>query len=184
VLGISGSLRAASLNTAALRAAAELAPPDMRLEIADLAGIPLYNADEEATGLPAAVQQLRAHIAAADALVIATPEYNYSMSAALKNAIDWVSRPPRPHPLDGKPLAILGAGGRLGTARAQMHLRQVANGLGMLVLPRPEVFIIRASEKFDAAGQLTDQATRDEISAMLVALAAWTRRLTSPRSAG
>jgi chromate reductase, NAD(P)H dehydrogenase (quinone) len=177
ILGISGSLRARSFNTAALRAAGELLPAGATLEIADLAGLPFYDGDLEAAGgFPPPVQALRARVAAADALLFATPEYNYSVSGALKNAIDWVSRPPST-PLDGKPAALLGAGGTMGTSRAQYHLRQILVHSNFLTLPKPEVYIIRAREKFDAEGTLTDPATREHLAALLVALVAWTRRL-------
>lgn len=177
VLGFSGSLRKGSYNTGLLRAAAELVPDGMTLEIFDLAPIPLYNGDVEAAGAPEAVRQFKAAIAAADALLIATPEYNYSIPGVLKNAIDWASRPPQNSPFSGKPLAIMGAGGMMGTSRAQFHLRQVAVFVNLLPLNKPEVTIQRASEKFDKEGNLTDVASRQQIRALLEALAAWTRRL-------
>jgi len=177
VLGISGSLRKASFNTAVLRAAVELAPPGMTVETADLRAIPLYDEDVRAAGLPDAVQTLREAIAAADALLIVTPEYNFSIPGVLKNAIDWASRPPN-QPFAGKPLAIMGAsGGGGGTMRAQYHLRQVAVFLDLHPLNKPEVFVRSAQDKVDASGTLTDEATRKVIAEQLVALAAWTRRL-------
>jgi chromate reductase, NAD(P)H dehydrogenase (quinone) len=176
-LGISGSLRKGSFNSAALRAAAELAPEGMTLEIADIAEIPLYNDDVRAQGYPAPVQRLRERIAAADALLFATPEYNYSMSGVLKNIIDWASRPPDP-PVIGKPVAIMGASpGLWGTSRAQYHLRQCFVFLNMFPVNKPEVLIAQAGNKFDAGGKLTDQTTRDLIGQLLVALRDWTRRL-------
>ena len=177
VLGFAGSLRKASYNRAALQAAVELAPPDTRLETFDLRGIPLYDGDVEAAGLPEAVRRFRERIAAADALLIVTPEYNYSMAGVLKNAIDWASRPPD-QPFHGKPVAILGASmGGFGTARAQYHLRQTCVYLNMLPLNKPEVFIAAAHQKVDAAGRLKDEPARASIRALLEALAAWTRRL-------
>ena len=177
VLGISGSLRKGSYNTAALRAAAELVPEGMTLEIADIGEIPLYNDDVRLQGFPPPTQKLRAQIGAADALLFATPEYNYSMSGVLKNAIDWASRPPDP-PIIGKPVGIMGAAQSLwGTVRAQYHLRQCCVFLNMLPLNKPEVFIAQSANKFDAQGKLTDQATRDFIAQLLVALRDWTRRL-------
>jgi chromate reductase, NAD(P)H dehydrogenase (quinone) len=177
VLALSGSLRQDSHNTAALHAAAELAPAGMTIQLYDLAAIPLYNEDVRAAGEPAAVRDLRAAIAAADAVLIATPEYNYSIPGVLKNAIDWVSRPPAP-PLHDKPVAIMGASGSgFGTVRAQLHLRQILAWTNAHPLNRPEVHIARAGEKFDAAGRLTDEATRESIAALLQALAAWTLRL-------
>jgi chromate reductase, NAD(P)H dehydrogenase (quinone) len=176
-LGISGSLRQGSLNTAALRAAAELVPDGMTLEIADIGEVPLYNDDVRQAGYPPSVQRLRSQIAAADALLFATPEYNYSMSGVLKNAIDWASRPPDP-PLIGKPVGIMGATPSLwGTGRAQYHLRQCFVFLNMFPVNKPEVLIAQAASKFDAAGKLTDQQTRDIIAQLLVALRDWTLRL-------
>ena len=177
VLGFAGSLRKDSYNAAALRAAAELLPAGMTLELFDLMPLPMYNEDLRAGGDPAPVQEFRARIAAADALLIATPEYNASIPAVLKNAIDWASRPPAP-PLTGKPVAILSAsGGGFGGVRAQQHLRQIAVGTDLLVLNKPQVHIATAGEKFDATGRLTDEPTREQIRALLAALATWTRRL-------
>lgn len=178
VLGISGSLRAGSWNSAALRAAQELAPPGMRIDLADLRALPLYDQDHEARGFPEAVQKLGSQIQAADAVLIATPEYNYSVPGVLKNAIDWVSRLPG-GPFAGKPVAIMGASpGMLGTARAQYHLRQSFVFLRSHVLNGPEVMIAAAHQKFDDAGKLTDAPTREFIAKQLEALAAWTQRLS------
>jgi chromate reductase, NAD(P)H dehydrogenase (quinone) len=177
VVGISGSLRAASYNSGLLRAAAEVLPPGMTLEIADLRPLPMYDGDIEAAGEPEPVTRFKAQIAAADALLIATPEYNYSIPGVLKNAIDWASRPIQTSPFNGKPVAIMGAGGLFGTTRAQLHLRQIAVYLNLLPINKPEVRIVKAWEKFDDAGNLTDEATRAEVRALLDALAAWTRRL-------
>jgi chromate reductase len=179
VLGISGSLRKGSFNTAVLRAAVELAPAGMTIETAEIRDIPPY--DEDLRGdpptFPAAVQTLRERIAASDALLIVTPEYNYSVPGVLKNAIDWASRPPA-HPFAGKPLAIMGAsGGPSGTMRAQYHLRQIAVFLDMHPLNKPEVFVRSAQERIDEHGKLTDEPTRKVIADQLVALAAWTNRL-------
>ncbi len=177
VLGISGSLRKGSYNTAALRAAMSLLPEGMTLEIADISGIPLYNEDVRQAGFPPAVESFRREIAAADALLLATPEYNYSISGVLKNVIDWASRPPD-QPFNGKPVAIMGAAaGMLGTARAQYHLRQCLVFLNMLPVNRPEVFIAQAPTKFDAEGRLTDPVARDLIAQLLRALRDWTIRL-------
>jgi chromate reductase len=177
VLGFSGSLRKGSYNTALLRLAAEVLPANMTLEIFDLAPIPMFNEDVRLAGVPEPVKRFKEQIAAADALLIATPEYNYSIPGVLKNAIDWASRPPESSPLDGKPLAIMGGGGAAGTARAQYHLRQVATVVNMYALNRPEVFIPRVWEKFDANGKLLDNSIRDKIGKWLKALAEWTLRL-------
>jgi chromate reductase, NAD(P)H dehydrogenase (quinone) len=175
VLGICGSLRRGSYNMAALRTAIELKPPGMTIEVADLSAIPLYNEDVRAQGFPPPVESLRRQIKAADALLFATPEYNYSMSGVLKNAIDWASRPPD-QPFAGKPVAIIGAGaGMAGTARAQYDLRRSCVFLDMHPVNRPEVLIGQAQTKFDADGRFTDEAGRGFIRDLLVALANWTR---------
>lgn len=177
ILGISGSLRKGSYNTALLRAAKELAPGGVQIDIADLTAVPLYNEDIHQHGFPPSVVALRQKIAAADALLIATPEYNYSIPGVLKNAIDWVSRPPD-QPFGGKPLAIMGASpGGAGTMRSQYHLRQVCVFLDLLVLNKPEVFVSHAHEKVDANGRLSDDKTRTAVAALVMALAEWTRRL-------
>ena len=177
VLAIAGSLRRASYNRGLVRAAQELAPPSLRIESFDLAGIPLYDGDVEAQGLPASVQELRERIRAADAVLIATPEYNYSVPGVLKNAVDWASRPPD-QPFRDKPLAIAGATpGGFGTTRAQHHLRQSLVFLDARVLSRPELLVAGAGAKFDAEGNLVDEKTRKLLLELLVALEAWARRL-------
>ncbi len=182
-LGISGSLRKQSLNTAALRACARLLPPSVTLEIADISAIPLYNEEIREQGLPAPVQTLREQIAKADALVIATPEYNYSVPGVLKNAIDWASRPPS-QPFEGKPIALISASpGGFGGARAQYHLRQVFIYLNGLMLNRPEAMISAAHTKFDASGELTDSATADALKAVLAALEVWARQVSAGAAA-
>ena len=150
----------------------------MTLELFDIAPIPLYNGDVESRGFPGPVVQFKERIAAADALLIAAPEYNYSIPGVLKNAIDWASRPPDSSPLNGKPLALMGASmGAMGTARGQYHLRQVCVFTNMLPLNRPEVFVARAHEKFDAQGRLSDDSTRSHIRKLLEALRDWTVKL-------
>ena len=178
VLAFAGSLRRNSYNRAALRAAAELLPAGMTMETFDLSPVPVYNEDVETEGFPAPVQEFKARIAAADALLIATPEYNYSIPGVLKNALDWASRPPGRSPLAGKPVAFMGAStGYFGTARAQYHLRQVCVILDMHPLNGPEVFIPAAQTKFDENGRLTDGRTRESIGRLLTALRTWTIRL-------
>jgi chromate reductase len=181
VLALSGSLRAKSYNTALLHEARRIAPAGMTIEIASLREIPLYDADVEARGMPQAVTALSARVKNADALLIATPEYNFSFPGVLKNAIDWLSRPPLDAALVRKPVAIAGAGGRLGSARAQYHLRQVLGCLSMLPVPRPEVFVLNAWEKFDADGRLKDDLAVKQIGELLVALADWTLLLRRAR---
>jgi chromate reductase len=177
LLGISGSLRRKSYNTAALRVAMSLAPEGVFFDTFDLGSLPLYNDDVRVEGYPPPVASLRELIAAADGVLIVTPEYNYSVTGVLKNAIDWASRPPE-QPFDGKPIALMGAsGGALGTARAQYHLRQMFIFLNAHMLNRPEVMIGGAPSKFDAEGKLTDQATRDFLGTMLTAFKAWIEKL-------
>ena len=181
VLGICGSLRKGSFNAMALRAAQGLVPAGVTIETADIGALPLYNDDVRAAGYPPVVQSFREKIAAADALLFATPEYNYSISGVLKNAIDWGSRPPS-QPFDGKPIAIMGAsGGILGTARAQYHLRQMCVFLNMLPVNKPEVMIGHAQTRFDADGKLTDEATRGLIKQLLESLRDWTLLLRRGR---
>jgi chromate reductase len=165
------------LNRAALRAAGELLPESMTLETFDLAPIPMYDGDIEAAGMPEPVRRFRERIAAADALLIASPEYNNSMPAVLKNAIDWASRPPE-NAFEGKPAAIMGASpGAFGTILGQDHLRRVCRVVDLHVMNYPEVYIAHARDKFDAEGSLTDETVRRRIRTLLVALADWTRRL-------
>lgn len=178
ILGIAGSLRQASFNRGLIRAAVELAPPGATITSWDLGDIPLFNEDIEAIGDPPAVAAFKQAIARADALLIATPEYNHCVPGVLKNAIDWASRPSRQSVLSNKPVAVLGAStGRSGTARAQAHLRDGLAYTNGLVLPLPEVLVGLAPSKFDDDGNLLDQETRTEVRDLLVSLAAWTRRL-------
>ena len=177
VLGICGSLRAGSYNKATLQTAIEIKPPGMTIETADIGSIPLYNEDVRALGFPPPVEKLRGQIAAADALLFVTPEYNYSIAGVLKNAIDWASRPPD-QPFAGKPVAMMGAGaGMAGTARALYDLRKCCVFLDMHPLNKPEVLIGQAQTKFDASGRLTDDVARGLIRDMLVALEKWTRQI-------
>ncbi|HEV7165314.1 MAG TPA: NAD(P)H-dependent oxidoreductase [Gammaproteobacteria bacterium] len=177
VLGIAGSLRKGSYNKLALRAAIELKPAGMDIESFDIAPIPLYNEDLREQGFPSVVEEFREKIRAADALLFVTPEYNYSVAGVLKNAIDWASRPPD-QPFNDKPVAIMGASiSRLGTARAQYHLRQTAVFLNMHVLNKPEVMISGAATAFDADGRLTDEGTRKLIVELLVNLKDWSERI-------
>ncbi|HEY0420220.1 MAG TPA: NAD(P)H-dependent oxidoreductase [Acetobacteraceae bacterium] len=178
VLGISGSLRKASFNTMALRAAIGLAPPGMVIEECSIREVPFYDGDvETGTGIPAAAEAFRARIRAADALLIVSPEYNASVPGVLKNAIDWASRPPA-QPFDGKPIAIMGASpGVFGTVRGQAHLRQVLANVNGLVLPQPQVMIGSAGQRFDAEGNLTDEATRKFVADLLTRLKDWTLKL-------
>jgi chromate reductase len=177
VAGISGSLRAGSYNTATLRAARELAPDALDIEVVTLEDVPLFNADVEARGWPARVRELRDLIGNADAVIFASPEYNYSITGVLKNAIDWLSRPEGEAPLNGKPAAIVGATPSfVGTARGQSHLRQVVFYNAMPLLPTAEVLIARAGDRFDGVGRLTDEKTREVLKDMLDKFARWVAR--------
>ena len=177
ILGISGSLREGSFNTAALKTCAELMPAGMTMTYARLDDIPLFNQDVFDAGLPESAKRFRAEVAAADGLLIASPEYNFSLSGALKNAIDWGSRPPN-QVFQDKPIAIFSASqGPMGGARVQYDLRRVLGQIWAHVLPRPEVFIGNAPSKFDAHGKLTDETTRKFLSDLLVGFKAWIVRM-------
>jgi chromate reductase len=178
VVGIAGSLRRASYNRGLIRAAADVAPEGILVVPHELVDLPMYNADVEARGDPEPVRRFKEAIAAADALLIATPEYNHCVPGVLKNAIDWASRPPRHAALTNKPIAIMGAstsGG--GTARAQAHLRDGLAYTGGLVMPLPEVLVPLAASRFDDAGNLIDEDTRVAVHELLVSLADWVREL-------
>jgi len=177
VLGISGSLRKASFNSGLLRAAAEVLPQGMNLEIYNISDIPLYNEDILIDGIPEPVLKFKEKVAEADALLLAIPEYNYSIAGVLKNAIDWVSRPVKGSPLNGKPFAMMGAGGALGTARAQYHFRQVAVFTNMITFNKPELMVPRASEKFDENGNLTDEHVKEKLKNLLSTLNDFVNRL-------
>jgi chromate reductase len=174
-IGITGSLRQKSCNKGLLQAAMSHLPAGVTMEIADLADVPFYNADLQ--DKPAAVQRVFAQMAAADALVLACPEYNYSVAPALKNVLDWASREPDNRLLAGKPVALMGAGGGMGTLRAQYHLRQTCVFLDLHPLNKPEVFANAFSGAFDAEGHLIDEALIRLVGQQMDALAAWTRRL-------
>lgn len=177
ILGIAGSIRRASLNRAALRAAAELVPEGAELTTFEINDIPPFNQDNEADP-PAVVVDLKAAIRDADAILFVSPEYNYSIPGVLKNAIDWASRPYGDSAWEGKPAAIMGvSGGAIGTARMQYDLRKVMVFLNMFPLNKPEVMIGNSGQKFDAEGNLTDGATREIMAKQLAALVEWTRKL-------
>jgi len=170
ILGIVGSLRKDSFNHFALKAAQQLVPDWAVLSLIDLHGIPCFNQDGEKKP-PLAVVEFRRRILAADAILFATPEYNYSVPGVLKNAIDWASRPYGESVWLGKPAAVMGASlGGLGTARAQYHLRQILVALDMAVVNQPEVMIGNAAQRFDTDGRLTDEPTRQFIKKLLGAL--------------
>lgn len=177
ILGISGSLRAGSFNTAALRAAQKLCPEGVEIEVFAIAGFPPFNQDEDASP-PEIVTDLKVALRERDAVIFSSPEYNYSVPGHLKNVIDWASRPYGDNAWEGKPALIMGASiGPVATARMQYHLRQTMVFLNMYPLNRPEIMIGNAQDKFDTDGNLTDQSTRDQIAKAVDALASWTRRL-------
>jgi chromate reductase, NAD(P)H dehydrogenase (quinone) len=181
ILGFAGSLRKGSYNKAILRAALDMVPEGASLEIFDLEGIPPFNQDLERDP-PEKVREFKSRIRAADAILIATPEYNYSIPGVLKNAIDWVSRPYGDNALEYKPVAVMGASiGMLGTARAQYHLRQTFVFLNMYPVNQPEVMVAFADKAIDANGEVTNQMTKDKIRELLQALVAWTKRLRAAR---
>ena len=177
LLGISGALRRASTNTGLLRALQDMLPPGASLEIATLHGIPLFNEDDEAaTGKPEVVKALDAKIRAADGIVVACPEYNFSIPGVLKNATDWLSR--GGSPFRWKRVGIVGAGGGqfVGTARSQYHFRQNLQALQAITMPRPEVFVNHNEEKFDAEGNLTDAETKRYLAKWLEAFLEWVEK--------
>ena len=177
LLGISGSLRAKSFNTAALHVVGSALPPATSFEIADISALPFYNADVEQHGFPAAVETLRDKVRSADALVFAVPEYNFAIPGVLKNALEWLSRPPGP-PANAKPCAILGATvSPLGTARGQFNLRQICVSLNMMPVNTPHVDITSAATKYDAEGRLADAPTREAIARLVSELHALALRL-------
>jgi chromate reductase len=175
VLGISGSLRKASFNSAALRACSELLPPGMSLQIASY-DLPIFNQDLLDAGMPEPVRRIREEIARADGLLIASPEYNFSVPAPLKNLIDWGSRPPN-QVFQDKPVAVFSvAPGPVGGTRMQYDLRRILGQLWGHVLPRPEVFITQAAAKFQD-GRLTDETSRKFLAELLAGFKVWIERM-------
>ena len=182
VLAISGSLRRASFNTGMLRAAQEIAPEEMEVSIFDIRDLPFYDGDLEAGGDPDSVVALKSAIREADAVLFATPEYNWGTSGVLKNAIDWASRDRKEGSLMGKPGTIIGAGGRAGTARAQWQLQQTLVETGSIVMVKPGVLVPAFSpQRFDSDGNLTDGETRDLLRKHLDEFAKWIVRVGSRR---
>lgn len=175
VLCFCGSLRRASYNAAALKAAQAAAPAGMSFEHAEIRDVPLYDGDVQAQGFPASVERIAAQLRKADAVLFACPEYNYSVPGVLKNAIDWVSRV-KNQPFAGKPAAVMGASmGAIGTARAQYHLRQIGVFLDLRFMNTPEVMIGQAQNRFDENGALTDDKTREFLGKFMNALGDWAR---------
>ncbi len=177
IMGMAGSLRKGSYNRALLRAGVELVPDEARLEIFDLEGIPPFNQDQE-NSPPERVREFKSRLKAADAILFATPEYNYSIPGVLKNAMDWASRPQGDNVLQDKPAAIMSTStGMLGGARAQYHLRQSMVSLDMHPVNKPEVMVTFAPQKFDENGKFTDEKGREVVKLLLKALIDWTRKL-------
>jgi chromate reductase, NAD(P)H dehydrogenase (quinone) len=178
ILGIAGSLRRGSYNQAALRTAKLLVPESSEIDVFQIDEIPMFNEDDEKHP-PSSVVELKERIRSADAVLIVTPEYNYSIPAALKNAIDWASRPYGDSAWSGKPAAIMGASlGPVGTARAQQHLRQILVALNLFLLNKPEVVIADAAHRFDEDGNLIHDPTKQLIQELLKNLVDWTRRIS------
>ena len=184
ILGIAGSLRRASYNRGLVRAAVDVAPTGIVVEVFELAAIPLYNQDVEDAGEPVPVVAFKAAIARADALLVATPEYNHGVPGVLKNAIDWASRPRVTSPLRDKPVAVMGASpGRGSTARAQAQLRDAFVFTGACVMPLPELLVGGAASHFDEEGNVSDPAVRASLVELIEALAQWTARIDVRRPA-
>lgn len=182
VAAFAGSLRRKSHNRGLIRVAAEVAPPEMKINIIDLTSIPLYNGELDLPwpNKPQPVVDFINQLAEVDALLIATPEYNYSVSGVLKNALDWASRQPgtdRAPAIQGKPAAIMGAGGRYGTVRAQSHLRYMLLHNDVKVLNKPEVMVVRSGDHVDAEGNIVDQTVRNQVEELVNALYKWTIQL-------
>ncbi len=177
ILAFAGCLRKGSYNKALIRAAVEVAPQNVAIEVFDLEGIPPFNQDLE-NSLPPRVIEFKQKIRGAEALLIATPEYNYSIPGVLKNALDWASRPYQDNALRGKTVAIMSAStGKFGGARAQYHLRQSFVMPNMYVVNQPEVMLPSAADNVDANGKLTNEQTRALIKQLIEALVAWTNQL-------
>lgn len=174
IVAFAGSLREESFNKSLLRAAKELSPNEMNIELFDLEGIPLFNSDLEAKGDPKRVTEFKQAIRNADGILVASPEYNHGMTGVTKNAIDWASRPSKDMPISGKPAGILGASpGITGTVRSQDQLRQSLKSVNVYCMPKPEMLVFKAHDKFNEAGELTDETTRKYLEKYLTAFQDW-----------
>jgi chromate reductase len=181
ILALAGSLRQGSYNRGLLRAAGELAPDWVKAQFFDIGTLPFFNEDLEAAGDPEAVRHFKEAISRANAILIATPEYNGAVPGVLANAIDWTSRPTGRSVLRNKPVAVLG---RSGSANAQAALRGVLGRVGAIVVPDPQVLVPRASRLFDEQVNLRDEDTREEIRQLVEAVAHWCRRVQPEESGG
>lgn len=180
IAGISGSLRATSFNTGLIRAAADILSGTAEVTNIDWRDVPVYNQDDESSGEPPSVARIRQELLDADAIIIATPEYNYSYPGGLKNLLDWMSRTPR-KPFNEKPVLVIGAStGNYGTVRAQMALRAVLSHMNAHTLNKPELLVTQAKAKFDAEGTLTDESTRTVFAGILSTFVAWSDRINAP----
>jgi NAD(P)H-dependent FMN reductase len=188
ILGISGALRKGSYNAALLRAAVDLAPANLSIEVASIRDVPLYDGDVEATqGIPEPVRALKDRLAAADGLLLVTPEYNNSIPGVMKNAIDWMSRPPKDiaRVFGGKPVALMGATpGAGGTTLAHAAWLAVLRTLGTQPWFGPRVYISQAAKVFDAEGHLTDDTVRATVTKFLAGFAEFVTHVTAPRTRG
>jgi chromate reductase, NAD(P)H dehydrogenase (quinone) len=185
IVAFAGSLRQKSYNRALIHAARELAPEGMTVEIIEIGELPFYDADMEAEGDPPAVAAFKGELERADGVLIATPEYNDGIPGVLGNALDWASRLPGRAPLSGKPVAVMGASpSQVGTARAQLYLRQVLNHVQARVLPPPELLVNHAQTRFDAELRLTDESTRRVLASLLKRLSHWIARERAAALAG
>lgn len=174
IIGFSGSLRKQSYNAYLLEAARNLAKDVMDITIASIADIPLYNEDIERSAFPDSVTSLAQHIKTADGLLIVTPEYNYSIPGVLKNTIDWLSRPQVLPSIVHKPVGIIGASsGQFGTVRSQMEVRKVCSTINLYVMPKPDVFVTNAAQKFSEDGKLIDEKTQEHVRSFLEAFVQW-----------
>jgi chromate reductase len=182
LLGIAGSLREKSLNRALLRAAVRECPEDVAIETFDLRGIPVYDEDLRQTDPPALVTLLKERVAAADGVLICTPEYNTGVPGVVKNAVDWVSRPPDTSPWTGKPIGLMGAtDGPWGTVRSQQHLRLAFVSTGSYVMVRPQVYLPHADRLLGEDGDYADEATLRRVRQFMAAFAAWSRMFRDAR---
>lgn len=178
ILGLAGSLRRASINRGLLRAAREVSPEDVAFESFDLSRTPFFNADVEAEGDPGPVAELKERIRAADAVLIASPEYDYALPGVLVTALDWAMRPPSP--MKHKPVGIIGASpSGAGTARGQMVLRQMLLHAPAYVMPEPQMLVGNARQRFDGEGNLADEETRQRLERFISSLREWAHRMQS-----
>jgi chromate reductase, NAD(P)H dehydrogenase (quinone) len=178
ILAIAGSLRQGFYNRGLLRAASELAPDWVEMQFFDIGTLPFFNQDVEASGDPEAVRRFKNAISLANAVLIATPEYNGGVPGVLSNAIDWASRPPGQSVLRNKPVAVMGAVlGRSGSANPQAALRGVLSRIGAVVVPDPQILVPHASRLFDEQVNLRDEDIREEIRQLVEAVARWCRRV-------